>query len=71
MTANTPGNRSAQSDSIRVTRFDHVEAEKAYLVYAAMKRTEVREPALLAVPLWNVLKALSFAVFEQAFEVSQ
>lgn len=71
MTANTPGNRSAQSDSVNVTRFDHIEAEKSYLVYAAMKRAEVREPALVEVPLWNVLKALSFAMFEQAFEVKQ
>lgn len=56
---------------MKVIHFDHIAAEKAYLVYAAMKRTEVREPALLAVPLWNVFKALSYAMFEQAFEVAQ
>jgi len=68
MNAITPGNRSAQPDSVNVTRFDHVEAEKSYLVYAAMKRAEVQQPALVDVPLWNVLKTLAYSVFLQAFE---
>jgi hypothetical protein len=48
-----------------------VEAEKAYLVYAAMKRAEVRETRLTTNLLWNVLKALSYEIFLQAFEVQQ
>lgn len=68
MNAITPGNRSAQPDSVNVTLFDHVEAEKSYLVYAAMKRAEVQQPALVDVPLWNVLKTLAYSVFLQAFE---
>lgn len=71
MTAITTGNRPAQSDSVRTIRFDHVEAEKAYLVYAAMKRAEVQEARLTTNPLWNVLKALSYEVFLQAFKVQQ
>jgi len=54
---------------VKITHFDQTQANDAYLVYAAMKRAEVQETALVAVPLWNVLKALSYAVFLQAFEV--
>ncbi len=71
MSLSNGGVPADQSDSIRLIRFEQVEAEKAYLVYAAMKRAEVREATLPQVPLWNVLKALSFAVFLEAFEVRQ
>lgn len=71
MSLSNGGVPADQSDSVRTIRFDQVEAEKAYLVYAAMKRAEVREATLPQVPLWNVLKALSFAVFLEAFEVRQ
>lgn len=53
---------------MKVIHFDHVAAEKAYLVYAAMKRAEVQQPALLSLPLWNALKAVSFEWFTRCFE---
>lgn len=69
MTVYNGGNPADQSDSIQTIHVDLATAQDAYLVYARMKRDEVENPALGEVPLWNVFKALSFAMFEQAFEV--
>lgn len=69
MTAYNGGDPADQSDSIQTIHVDLATAQDAYLVYARMKRDEVENPALGEVPLWNVLKALAYSVFLQAFEV--
>lgn len=48
---------------------DASQADAAFMVYAAMKRTEIAEPALLEIDLWQVLRAITFMMFESAFEV--
>lgn len=54
--------------SLPVIHFDHIAAEKAYLVYAAMKRAEIQQPVLATLPLWNALKACAWEWFTRCFE---
>lgn len=71
MTAITTRIRAAQTDSVRVIHLSQKQANDAYLIYAAMKRAERDEPALLSLPMWNSLKAAAYAWFLNAFEVQQ
>lgn len=68
MTAYNGGIPADQSDSFRVILCDLAAAEKAYLVYAAMKRAEIDQPTLINLPLWNSLKAVSFEWFTRCFD---
>ena len=59
MTANTPGNRSAQSDSDE-------RAERAFALRAALLRGLREDPALINDELFHVFRAETFERFSRA-----
>lgn len=67
MTANTPGNRSAQSDSFAVVSYDHCAASSAYDLYAALQRCLRDFPQLNEDELFHVFRSEAFERFNRAF----
>lgn len=68
MTANTPGKRSAQPDSVRLIRWDRLRAEQAFAVHAGLLGLEELRPELKHNPFWTMLRQDAYERFAVAFE---
>lgn len=68
MTANTPGNRSAQSDSVRVIRWDRLRADQAFAVHANLLGLAELRPELKHNPFWTMTVQDAYERFALAFE---
>jgi hypothetical protein len=47
------------------------QADGAYAIYAAMKRSERDQPVLAETECWVTVRTIAFMMFYQAFEVQQ
>lgn len=68
MTAHTPGRRSAQSDSIRLIRWNKLRAEQAFAVHANLLGLEELRPELKHNPFWTMIRQDAYERFSLAFE---
>lgn len=59
----------AKRNTFPLIHCDASQADDAFMVYAAMKRAEIADPALLEIDLWHVLRVLTYTMFASAFEV--
>lgn len=60
----------AHDNPLRVIKCEAALADSAYLIYAEMKRAEIRHPFLAYVPAWTQSKAWAWTAFCAAFEVT-
>lgn len=60
----------ADGKPLRVIKCEAALADSAYLIYAEMKRAEIRHPFLSQVPAWTQSKVWAWTAFCAAFEVA-
>lgn len=61
--------KSVKRKPLHLITCDAQLADRAYTVYAAMRRAETAHPELLEIPLWNVYRAGAYEMFARAFEL--
>lgn len=68
MSVHNRANAPAQSDSIRLIKFNQERANDAWIAHTAILSVEVLRPDLKDNPAWIALRQTAYANFERAFQ---
>jgi hypothetical protein len=68
MSVHNSGIAPAQSDSIRLIKYNQDRANDAWIAHTAMLSVEALRPDLKDNPAWIALRQTAYANFERAFQ---